>query len=235
MKQISILILLVIACSIGAHAQTEYQNTGWFQFVNSTKINKKWAVHFDLQLRSSDDWEHKRNLLIRPGLTYLISNKHEVTLGYLLNETYTYPEAADSYQLTEHRIWEQYVFKHKIKAIAVNHRFRVEQRFIGKYQAEDQFAQRFRYFFRFLVPLEKDVKDFEKGMFVALQNEIFLNLQNKKQLNNSVFDQNRAYAAVGYRVSKKFDVETGYMNQATKGMVGHTSNNIIQLALYTRF
>jgi hypothetical protein len=235
MRQKCILILLVIACSFGAKAQTDQQNTGWFMFVNSTKLNNKWALHFDLQLRSSDNWTHKRNLLLRPGLTYLISKKQEATLGYLWNQSYTYPEAAPDYQLTEHRIWEQYVYKHKIKTINVSHRFRVEQRFIGRHQAEELFAQRFRYFARFLIPLQKEVKDFEKGVFVALQNEVFLNLQNKKDLNDSFFDQNRAYAAVGYRLSKKFDVETGYMNQSVKGLTRNTSNNIIQLALYTRF
>lgn len=235
MRQLCTLILLLFACSVAVHGQTEHQNTGWFMFINSTKINKKWATHLDLQYRSSDNWSHKKNLMFRPGLTYLISNKHEVTLGYLLNEAYTYPEAAADYHLTEHRIWEQYIFKHKVKTVAATHRFRVEQRFVERYNAEDLFAQRFRYFFRFLVPLEKEALTFEKGLFVALQNEVFLNIQNKKALNNNFFDQNRAYAALGYRVNKKFDVEAGYMNQAVKGLARNTSNDIIQLALYTRF
>jgi hypothetical protein len=235
MKKLYALIVVLIACNFAVHAQTDQQNTGWFMFVNSTKINKKWATHLDLQYRTSDNWAHKRNLMFRPGLTYLISNKHEVTLGYLLNESYTYPEAAADYQLTEHRIWEQYVFKHKIKTVAATHRFRVEQRFIGRHNTDELFSQRLRYFFRFIVPLQKEAKTFEKGVFVALQNEVFVNFQNNKDLNNSYFDQNRAYGAVGYRVSKKFDVEAGYMNQAVKGLARNTSNNILQLALYTRF
>ena len=72
-------------------------------------------------------------------------------------------------------------------------------------------------------------------MFVALQNEFFLNLQNKDELNGSTFDQNRAYLAVGYRFSKAFDVEAGYLNQAVKGASVNTMNNAVQLALYTRF
>jgi hypothetical protein len=235
MKKLYTLIVVLIACNFAGQAQTDQQNTGWFMFVNSTKINKKWATHLDLQYRTSDNWAHKRNLMFRPGLTYLISNKHEVTLGYLLNESYTYPEAAADYQLTEHRIWEQYVFKHKIKTVAASHRFRLEQRFIGRHNADELFSQRLRYFFRFIVPLQKEAKTFEKGVFVALQNEVFVNLQNNKKLNDSYFDQNRAYGALGYRVSKKFDVEAGYMNQAVKGLARNTSNNIIQLALYTRF
>ena len=235
MRQLIFSFLLVIGGTFAAQAQTDHQNTGWFMFVNSTKLNKKWATHLDLQYRSSDDWKHTKNLMFRPGLTYLISNKQEVTLGYLLNESYTFPEGAADFHVSEHRIWEQYIYKHKLSSVAATHRFRMEQRFIGKHNADEVFAQRFRYFFRFLVPLEKQVANFEKGLFVALQNEIFLNIDNKDVINNSVFDQNRVYGAAGYRFNKKLDIEAGYMNQAVKGAVGHTSNNIIQLAVYTRF
>ena len=97
------------------------------------------------------------------------------------------------------------------------------------------FAQRFRYFFRLIQPLNKTEAAFTKGAFVALQNEVFLNFHNKDKLNNSVFDQNRLYLAAGYRFSKKVDIEAGYMNQAVKTLNNHTNNNIVQLALYTRF
>ncbi|MNR03834.1 hypothetical protein D3C85_1197500 [compost metagenome] len=72
-------------------------------------------------------------------------------------------------------------------------------------------------------------------MFAALQNELLFNIQNKEQLNGSLFDQNRAYLAVGYRVSKSFDIEAGYLNQRIKGANNNTVNNVAQLALYTRF
>ena len=67
-----------------------------------------------------------------------------------------------------------------------------------------------------------------------MQNEIFLNVQNKDKINNSLFDQNRVYAALGYRFSPKIDVGAGYMNQSTNGATNDVSNNIVQLALYTR-
>jgi hypothetical protein len=231
------LFLTLILCTGGLTvlAQTVQQTTGWLMFLNSTKINKKWGTHLDLQLRSSDDFNHVRNVMFRPGLTHYINDKNEVTLGYLLNETYTFQDLAPDYHLTEHRIWEQYIFKHKIKAISGSHRFRVEQRFLEQQNAEDVFAQRFRYFFRFIVPLSRPEKAFERGTFVAIQNEVFLNLQNKSKLNNHVFDQNRAYLAAGYRFSGKLDIEAGYLNQAVKGTVRNTNNNVVQLAVYTRF
>nr|WP_068887569.1 DUF2490 domain-containing protein [Pedobacter panaciterrae] len=229
-----LLTALSFICTAGL-AQTLQQNSGWLFFMNTTKINNKWGAHLDVQLRTADNWDYLRNFMFRPGLTYYINNKNEVTLGYLLNESFTQLKGASDLKLTEHRIWQQYIYKHKISTILTSHRFRTEQRFIERNAADDLFSQRFRYFVRFILPLEKGQQNFEKGPFAALQNEVFLNLQNKNQLNGHVFDQNRAYAAAGYRFSKKFDLEAGYLNQTSKGLNNSTMNHAIQLALYTRF
>ncbi len=244
MRKITLVVLFSVFGTM-LYAQTNQQNTGWFMFLNSTKFNDKWGIHFDLQLRSEDNWDRLRNLLVRPGVTYYINNNSNATVGYLFTQTYLphlYPVFAPGttpyepkFTLTEHRIWQQYIYNHQPwKGAVLSHRFRLEQRFIER-QTDNLFSQRFRYFFRLVQPLKKQAGAFEKGMFVALQNEFFLNLQNKDELNGSTFDQNRAYLAVGYRVSKAFDVEAGYLNQAVKGASVNTMNNVVQLALYTRF
>jgi hypothetical protein len=100
----------------------------------------------------------------------------------------------------------------------------------------DFFNARLRYFIRSIIPLKKGPGAFGKGMFAALQNEIFCNVANLDKVNGYVFDQNRAYAAIGYRISPKMDIETGYMNQYTKSSASkeNTANHILQLAFYTR-
>lgn len=211
-------------------AQTVQQNTGWFALFNTTKFNSKWGLALDIQVRSADDWAYVRNTLFRPGLTYYINDRNNVTAGYALITTDNNVNT-----LLEHRIWEQYILAHKISSVFAMHRFRLEQRFIETNGPDDTFSQRFRYFFRLIQPLQKQEGGFSKGAFVALQNEIFLNLQNKDKINGSFFDQNRAYLAVGYRFSKKFDVEVGYLNQTQKAVSNTLMNNVVQLALYTRF
>lgn len=237
MKKILLATLFTLTVS-SLFAQTTTQNTGWFMFLNSTKFNDKWGMHFDLQVRSQNDWDGVRHLLIRPGITYYINKNSNATLGYLYAPTFLQvtPAMANARNtLTEHRIWQQYIYNHQPwKGGALSHRFRLEQRFIER-QTNDFFSQRFRYFFRLVQPLQKQEGAFTKGMFAALQNELFFNLQNKEQLNGSAFDQNRAYLAVGYRVTKGFDIEAGYLNQAIKGVNANTVNNVAQLALYTRF
>ena len=214
-------------------AQTVEQ-TGWLAWFNSYKFKERWAMHLDVQLRSADDVDYSRNLLVRPGLTYLINQNQNVTAGYAWIETFDNPDLSTDKNLTEHRIWEQYVLSYKLKGLPLTHRFRLEQRFIER-PAEDIFSQRIRYFARVIVPLKKDKASFSKGAFAALQNEVFFNLQNKSKLNDKFFDQNRAYLALGYRVNPRLDLEAGYLNQYVDGLSSNTVNHAGQLALYTRF
>lgn len=231
MRKTTILFLFLFAFNNLLKAQTVHQNTGWLFLMNTSKFSDKWGAHFDLQIRSSDEFKNVRNLLVRPGVTYYFNGSNNLTVGYLFTQTYT--PGIES--ITENRAWEQFIHTHKIQRVNVSHRFRLEQRFIEKIAADDVFAQRLRYFVRFLIPLKKEAQAFEKGFFAAVQNEVFLNIQNKDVTNNSFFDQNRAYVALGYRLQKKIDLEIGYMNQAVKNFSGHTNNNILQVALYTRF
>ena len=228
------LLIAVPAFSTTLLAQTEQENSGWLAWFNSYKFSKHFGFHFDGQVRSADDWNYVKNLLLRPGLTYHFNAKNNVTVGYAFVESYNMLPEPSKNSLTENRIWEQYIYNAKLGRASLQNRFRLEQRFIEQ-QAADVFAQRFRYFIRTIIPLAKQKVAFNNGLFAAVQNELFLNIQNKDKINNSVFDQNRAYGAIGYRFNPKVDLEAGYMNQYTNGSTGNVSNNIIQLALYTRF
>ena len=107
-------------------------------------------------------------------------------------------------------------------------------------------AHRLRYFFRGIIPLSAQTDGmasagpaksaaFTKGFFAAVQNEIFFNLGDKTAVNGKVFDQNRVLLAGGYRLSKQFDMELGYMNQYISGAGSNSTNNhIVQLATYVR-
>lgn len=234
MKKLALGLLFLVSTGT-LSAQTNIQNSGWLALFNSTKFNEKWGLAFDAQFRSSDNWEYVRNVLIRPGITYYINDRSNVTAGYLYTTTDTRLIGTSNTILTENRIWEQYIYTHKLKSSFVTHRARLEQRFIEQTNGSEIFTQRFRYFVRLMQPLQGKVEKFEKGAFVALQNEVFLNVQNKDLLNNSLFDQNRFYIAGGYRFSKHIDLEAGYLNQYTNGIARNTSNRVAQLALYTRF
>jgi hypothetical protein len=236
MNKLKQCLLFIIASALSAtvSAQTTYESSGWLAWFNSYKLSGHWSLHFDGQIRSANDWTYVRNILLRPGITYHFNARNNVTLGYAYIETYQRLTDESKNTFSENRIWEQYVNNIKFARASLQNRFRLEQRFIER-QTNHVFAQRLRYFVRTMIPLTRQKNSFQQGVFAAVQNEIFLNIQNKDKINNSFFDQNRIYAAIGYRFNVKVDLEAGYMNQYINGMTTDVSNNIIQMALYTRF
>jgi hypothetical protein len=230
MRRLLFIVLLLLS-PVLLFAQT-VEHAVWGTFFNTTQINAKWGVQFDIQFRSANEYKYLRNMLIRPAIIYNLNRTNSIGLGYVLNDTYTHTSTPNT---SENDIYEQFIHTQGIKAITITNRFRLEQRFIGKPAVADVFSQRFRYLLRAVIPLAKQKSAFKKGLYMAIQDEFFLNLQNKDQLNGSLFDQNRASANVGYRFSAKFDIEAGYANQVVKRTNNTLVNNIEQLSFYTRF
>lgn len=234
LKALALLFLCFLARTASAQ-NTEF--TTWGAWFNSYKFSEHWGMMSDVQVRSADDVKYVRNVLIRPFLLYHFNKKYNVGVSYAYVSTNGRNAAGEHTYRPEGRITQQFTINTKAGTNStIQHRFRLEQRFQGSTATQpDVFSQRFRYFIRAILPIANHEPTFTKGMFVALQNEAFANVQNKAKLNNHFFDQNRAYVGVGYRVSKVWDVEAGYLNQYIKSASSHTINNVVQVALYTRF
>lgn len=241
MKKIFFLLFLKICCGLVfcLHAQSTF--TGWLASFNTIKTGKKTSIHADVQLRSTDELKQVQTLLVRPGLNIRLNKTFIISAGYAFINNKRVVGSLSIFA-PEHRIWEQLLINHKWKSIFISHRFRLEQRFIGRTIVVDNAlvrdgsvsANRLRYFIRNILPF-KNEPVFKKGLFGALQNEVFLNFGNTANVNNEVFDQNRLYFAVGYRFEPRFDLEAGYMNQYVNGRnKAFTNNHIIQLAGYMR-
>lgn len=233
------LVALLLIFSITSNAQ-QVQHSGWLASFNTFKINSKFSAHFDAQFRSTNNLNQFSTILIRPGLNYHINKSLVATAGYAFIPNRR-TVGTVSNLLTEHRIWEQLVYSHKVNALAVSHRLRFEQRFIPTpvvtgnelEDGPDNKAYRLRYFIRNIFPLVKQPQ-FKQGLFLALQNEVFANVGNKTAVNGKFFDQNRLYGAIGYRLPGKIDLEAGYMNQYTSTRTSFVNNHIAQLAVYKR-
>ena len=241
MKKVFFLSLCLLASSLFFNAAAQSQFTGWAALFTAFKTGKKTSIHADVQLRSTDEIKQVQTLLLRTGLNIHLSKKIIVTAGYAFIRNRRVISNVTGYA-TEHRIWEQLIYNHKLKNIFITHRFRLEQRFISKSIVVNNelkndgalYANRFRYFIRNVFPLKTE-PSFKKGMFAALQNEVFVNPGNTSNVNGAFFDQNRLYLALGYRFHTKTDLETGYMNQYVNGRGNQfTNNHVIQLAAYLR-
>jgi hypothetical protein len=229
-----VLLLFCIPCKLFAQ---QNRFSGWAALFHSQRLSPKWGISFDAQFRSSDRYDYLQNTLLRPSVNYYFDKNKIAALGYAFIATNGRTTTGTKTFRPESRTWEQIIINTKVgKTSTLQHRFRLEQRFLGNTTAKNDYyyAQRLRYFARAVVPFKRD-SVFTKGPFLGLQNEVFVNVQTKNNVNKHLFDQNRAYVAVGYRLHKKADLEFGYLNQYTKQAESYFINHVLQAAIYTRF
>ncbi len=232
------MLLLLAVCSGTLLAQAQgiqhhYQQ--WYTYFGNMKLAPHWAVHFDAQARIRDGFSNKGQFLVRPGIQYVQNKKINYTLGYAYIPTYN---DATGRWFPEHRIFEQFIYRDPQKHFEMNHRIRLEQRWIGqKDQHGDiftwKYGNRFRYFNRTYLPLGP--KPRKGSYYLALQNEIFLNLWGNA-INPKVFDQNRFLVAPGYQPLPNLRMEVGYLNQFVQAASGDkTMNHILHLSVLHSF
>jgi Protein of unknown function (DUF2490) len=195
-------LALAIACMASVFSLAQKNDVGaWYMYFGNNKINKKLNWHNEIQYRNFDGVGDLEQLLIRTGIGYdLTENNNNVLLGYgfILSQPYVNGEKKEN---IEHRIFQQFITKQKFGRFNIQHRYRLEERFL-----QDDFRMRFRYMLGLNIPLtQKEM--LPKTLYASVYNEIFLNL------NSPTFDRNRVYGALGYVINKNMRIEAGYTNQ----------------------
>lgn len=237
--RLSLHILLSVACFASAfiytpqaHAQAAFEEDqlgAWYMLFWNTRFGDgPWGLQGDNQFRNWNVMGDLEQLLNRVGVNYAPDGTNiTLTLGYANIVTGEFGDGDDVF--VENRIYQEVLIPQKIGSrLYLRHRYRNEQRWVEN----QDFRTRLRYMLFVDVPFNQ--KDLSKGAFyIAFYNEIFMNLQkdigNNQQV--SLFDRNRTYASLGYAISDKSKVQTGYMVQVT--------NNIwkgqMQLSLHQTF
>lgn len=173
----------------------------WYMYFGNNKISKKLNWHNEIQYRNFDAIGDLEQLLLRTGIGYdLTENNNNVLLGYgfILSRPYVNGEKKEN---IEHRIFQQFITKQKFGRFNLQHRYRLEERFL-----QDNFRMRFRYMIGLNIPItQKEM--LPKSLYASVYNEIFLHF------DSPVFDRNRVYGALGYVINKNMRMEAGYMNQ----------------------
>ena len=175
----------------------------WFIYFGNKQINPKWNWHSEVQYRNYNFIGDLEQLLIRTGIGYNLSeNNNNVHLGYGFILSQNYVEGTDEkVDVIEHRIYQQFITRQNFGRFSLQHRYRFEQRFI-----EDDFSLRFRYFLGLNVTFN-NVEMTDNTWYLSIYNEIFLNTTGE------IFDRNRLYGGIGYKLNKTLRFEVAYMNQ----------------------
>ena len=195
-------------------------SAAWLMYFGDHKIAPRLGVHLEAQLRRADWGLSAQQLLLRTGINYHLGPQAFVTAGYCFVETYPYGAFAVKAAFPEHRFWEQLQIKTNLKRWEWVSRFRLEQRFsqlpvlssaTNVWEPVDAvYTNRFRSLNRFSFPLTaKTMRD--HALYLSAYNEFFINFGRNAGAN--IFDQNRAYLALGYVFPKWGRLEIGYMEQ----------------------
>lgn len=213
----SVLVALFATISIAYSQNKNQDQANWFAYVGQIKIAEKIGIHSEAQFRLDDNLNYSRQNLFRLGGIYHVNSKLNLALGYGLINTYS--QTFDDY-FGENRIWQQLVYNHKWKEDKnlMNHRIRVEQRFVDRLGVVNEntevvathYQNRFRYLNRNLIHFT-NFKNSTNTLYGVIQSEVFLNV-GKNKINSKFFDQNRFFTGLGIYFKEQTRIELGYMN-----------------------
>jgi hypothetical protein len=229
-------LLLSILVAPTAQAQSErikdFNNNGWYMYFGDHKLTSKWGLHTEIQWRRHNIIKDPQQLLIRTGINYDLTPNAMLTLGYGFIETHPYGDFPAAGTFPEHRIYQQLQHRSNIGRVGLIHRYRLEQRWIKPAGADDHtYLNRARYMIKATLPLQGPTIDVNEP-FLAVYNEAFVGFGNNIQRN--IFDQNRAYAALGYKFSNTGTLEIGYLSQIVQKANGivFEHNHTLQVSLF---
>ena len=217
LKSITFFTLSLLLTTVLVTAQKS-ETGNWFIYFGNQAFNKKWNWHNEIQYRNYNFAGDLQQLMLRTGIGYNLSeNNNNVLVGYgfIISENYL-PGTDSKKQVNEHRIFQQFITKQNFGRLYLQHRYRVEERFLP-----NDFKMRLRYFLGVNVPLNKKTME-ANALYLSAYNEIFVNP------DSPIFDRDRLYGALGYVINKSLKVELGYMTQ----MLETNSRAQFQIAFY---
>lgn len=237
----NILLLLIcmfqswaaIALAQGRVSTTNYN--AWYSYFGDHPVSKRWEVHLEGQWRRHDLGPKWQQLLLRPGVNFELNPNVILTAGYGFVDTFQYGDYPVPYRFPEHRLFQQALLKHKVGKLDLQHRYRLEQRFFGVRSDsaidiidDSRHENRFRHLTRVNIPLTQD-----KKYYIATFDEFFINFG--KNVAANIFDQNRAYVAMGLPVARGTKIEIGYMLQIIQQRNGRVFeyNHTLQVNLFS--
>ncbi|MDE0925910.1 MAG: DUF2490 domain-containing protein [Methylophilaceae bacterium] len=210
------------------HAETSRTST-WLMSLSRIKFTDTVNAFVDIQPRftlNDTPSGHENTLdtlLIRGALGYQLTPNIGVYQGYAYIPTYD-PKNV------EHRLFQELFINQSFNnGNAFTNRIRLEQRWID---SADEIAYRFRYFARYTHPLSR----WHEKLSLAINEEIFINLNDAKNGPQSSFNQNRLFVGLNYRINPSVAYEFGYQNQYVN-VIKNTNvmNHILFLGVQTNF
>lgn len=205
MKKIlfGLMVLFIGNTQIQAQNSENDQLGAWYILASNSKLSQRVSVQLQTQLRFFEMLSELQQFKIRTGVTYKAVDGLSLALGYAyFRNDFSYlsddPPAFD-----EHRIVEDILLNHSVGKVKINHRLRLENRFIVQ-NGETDIRHWYRQLIKFSMP-------FAKQWTGDIYNEIWLNL------DEPIFAQNWLGGGVTYTISDLMKTRIGYQRIILEG------------------
>ena len=230
--RIFIFLFLFPMMVLGQHTVT-HGNVLWANYNNSFRVDNKWSIVNDIQIRTKDEIDKWSLFALRSGLVYKINKKVSVTAGFAWFGSVNYFEEK-VVVANEWRPFQELSIQREIKLLKFLQRLRLEQRFLqkvsaGKKMHDFETRHRLRYRFEFGYPV------FNKKVVLFAGNEVMGNLNYIKDIR--FFDQNRAFLAVNTKLSASTLFQFQYIRlvQWRPAINVLENNNVFRCSIHQQF
>ena len=195
--------------------ETVTQGIEWFSVNSIFHLNSKLAFLAEGHLRLVQNFQPMQ-IQVRTGPEVTLS-KHLsiIPLGYAYTWNPLYGKQPNTFVNNEHRMFQQAVVKHGIQAVKLNHRVRLEQRFLQVHTIEnneivdhgyDMYTNRLRYKLQAQLPIAARA-DGSPMLDAVVSDEMFVSFGNNVTYHKP--DQNRLYGGVLYYFHKNLSIQGG--------------------------
>ncbi|WP_282043286.1 DUF2490 domain-containing protein [Winogradskyella flava] len=199
MKRFLFLFALLTFQILCSQNHSEDALGSWYTYGSNHRLSERFSITPYGELRFYEASSNYNLVFTSLRGNYHLDSKSSVGLGYAYLDIDTIFEFDNMPNIHEHRIFEQYVYKQNVGKVRLQHRGRLEQRFLD-FSDRNELQNRFRY----KLSLKYDLN---KTFFVLVSDEPFVNFQNQ------VFHENRFYSGIGINVLKNSQIQIGYLSQ----------------------
>lgn len=206
------ILLCVSAGKISAQGKTvKRSNQQWVQYYGQFKLSQKWGMNADAGFRWADSFKNKLQYISRVGVGYQLNPRFRLATGFANLGSYS----ASSLSKLEFRTYEEISAGYQYNKIAINHRFRVEERYYrsvvnGDILSGYDFNFRMRYQISAIIPLIS-FENPDQKLSLNVADEIFVNAGSEIVYN--LFDKNRFVIGPAFQCSKKLTIGLSYTHQ----------------------
>ena len=220
MNKLVLFIILILNClKINGQTKSETKLGSWYMYYGNHILTNNWSLKTGFEERNYQTFQNYNLTLYLLGANYKIKKNLTATLSYLyldIDRTFD-PDVVPNTK--ENRFYEQLNYNTKYFNIPISHRFRVEHRFLNSMGIKTN-LNRARYRIKAKIAISK-------LLYLTGSNESFFNFKGK------LYPENRFMTTVGFRLTKKISIETGYLGHYINDL--HLNRFLIGFYLKTDF